>query len=101
MGDMANFETTTLDAGGWKSPNEFLAAMRSAIDAPDGGDLDTVAEAMIRSRSPYTIRITGTSQTSSDVRKQIDSLVQMIGDARVWRDNHHYGVLGVTIEIVS
>src|SRR5271167_629937 len=52
IGDMANFETTTLDARGWKTPSDFLTAMRGAIDAPDGADLDALAETMIRSASP-------------------------------------------------
>jgi hypothetical protein len=89
-----------LDVGGWKTPNDFLTAMRVAVDAPDNADLDALAEAMIRSASPCTIRITGTSQTSGEVRKEIEALLQMIDDARVWRSNHQYGAVGVTIELV-
>ena len=98
---MANFETTTLDAGGWKTPDDFLTAMRGAIDAPDGTDLDALAEAMIRSPLPCTIRLTGTSHLPGEVRKAIDALMQMLEDARIWRRNHQYGAVGVTIEVVS
>lgn len=90
-----------LDAGGWKSPHDLLTVMRLAVHAPDCPDLDALAEAMIQSSSPYTIRITGASQTSGDVRKEIEALMQMIDDARVWRSNHQYGAVGVTIEVVS
>jgi len=93
-----------LDGSGWTTPLDFINALRITIGAPNAADLDALGETMIGGavslETPCTIRIAGTAQVPSAIRNQIVALTQMTEDARRWRDNHRYGAIGVTIEIL-
>jgi len=93
-----------LDGSGWTTPLDFINALRITIGAPNAADLDALGETMIGGavslETPCTIRIAGTRHAPSAVKNEIAALTRMIEDARLWRDNHRYGDIGVTIEIL-
>ncbi|HEY0282543.1 MAG TPA: hypothetical protein VGC27_07970 [Rhizomicrobium sp.] len=93
-----------LDAGGFKTPLDFLAAVRRAIGAPQepGLNIDTLVGAMLRgcSAGPCVLRIVGMGKAPSPVREEAEALVKALKDASLWRHNHRYEDIGVAIEIV-
>ena len=94
-----------LDAGRFKTPLDFLDAVRRAIGAPQDPslDIDVLVGAMLRGGSaetPATIRIAGTAKAPAEVRGEIEALTKALEEARLWRHNHRYDDIGAAIEIV-
>jgi hypothetical protein len=70
--------TIELDASGWKTPIDFLSALRAAIGAPEehGWNPDAFIDSMVWGgmnsvQPPYTIQIVGAAYVPKEVTEYI------------------------------
>lgn len=93
-----------LDAGAWRTPADFLEALKATLGMPDGHplDLDAVVDSMIweeenNIEAPYKLRIVNTGAIPAQVAEDIAVLARMVADARVLRRDQEGTDVGVRI----
>ena len=91
-----------LDASGWKTPLDFLRALRAAIGAPEwhGWNPAAFVDSMIWGGinsidPPYLIKVINTPGVPSEVINYISLMASVIKAGREWRCTHR----GTDIEV--
>jgi hypothetical protein len=100
--------TIELDARGWKTPDDFRLALKSAIGAPTwhgdivGAFLDSIfGGGMNTLKPPYTIRVVNTADLAPELKELIHDFSAAIGDTRIRRFARTGEDVAVSLEIAN
>jgi hypothetical protein len=103
-----DMQTIELDASGWKTPDDFRAALKAAIGAPQWhGDivaafLDSIfGGGMNALKPPYVIKIVNTADLTPEIKELICDFSSAIEDTRKRRLARIGEDVAVSLEIAN
>ncbi len=95
-----------LDASTWKTVTDFYDAVLAAVEAPKGHGKspDALIDSMIWGgmnavEPPYTVRISGLSAASQEVRDHVQLVSDLLVEGRIYRKRHKGDDVEVSIVI--
>jgi hypothetical protein len=95
-----------LDASTWKTPLDFMRALKTAIGAPEwhGSNLNAFIDSMIWGginslEPPYTVIITKTGDVPSNVADAIRVLSTALSEQREWKLSHRGEDVDVSLKV--
>ena len=86
-----------LNAANWRDELDYYNALKLALGSPPehGSSVDAWVDSILYGSTnciepPYLLRLVGTSKCPTELRRRIDELAEVIGEAREWK-RRHYG----------
>jgi len=105
---MHGMHTIELDARGWKAPDDFRSALKSAIGAPTwhgdivGAFLDSIfGGGMNALKPPYVITVVNTANLAPELKDLIHDFSSAIEDTRTRRFARTGEDVAVSLEIAN
>jgi len=99
-------KTIELDATKWKTVLDFYHVLLAAVEAPKGHGKspDALIDSMIWGgmnavKPPYTVRISGLSAASQEVRDHVQLVSDLLTEGRIYRKRHKGDDVEVSIVI--
>jgi hypothetical protein len=100
--------TIELDASSWRTPPDFVSALKAALGAPDWHGSNSVAfvDSMIAGginalKPPYVIKVVNTADLAPEVMELVRDVSSFVEETRVRRLARTGENVAVSLEIAS